>query len=208
MLTYTLEHPKPRATHAVRATLVFGILAGLGLATAFLAAGSLGLAARTTGLALWACLVLYSLMLCRWSETPFRQALFPLLLPLAIGLAAQNVAPFLVAWAGVLTWVRSGLCGAAPLFRRVLAEMILCLGAGGLSLALVWPAPSRIVYLAVNTPTALQLGLALWFFFLLQSLYFVFLNAEEPRRAPEQSAPAPFERAKRRAEAILAAAPE
>ena len=83
---------------------------------------------------------------------------------------------------------RSGICYPRSVVQSLVREAILC-GGGGLCLVL-W-----------NLSTPVSWGLGIWFFGLLQALFFVLF---EPGRPPsETSPPDPFDQALRRIEEIL-----
>lgn len=197
----SLRHATPMAQTTLpplRGALFFAAAAGCGVAAVYAAARPWGLGGEAVAGALWLLLGAYTLLLCRWTGAQAGKTFLPLAIPLAVAMTAAAAPPFVAAWVLVLAWVRSGLCQRGPLLRRVMAESLLCLAAGWAIAALLWTGSDLVA--AASLPRALQLGLGVWLFFLLQTLYFLFFE----QTAPQQDRNAAFERAKRRAEAILA----
>lgn len=141
---------------------MFGLLCAVLLFPITLFAGEgLGLYI-TTELALWIVLLLYSVLLARWSHTPLLQMVFPL----GVLLISAVTWPWFPLFYGLalltLAWFRSGICFKGPFLRLAIAEIVATAG-GGIFVA-VW-----------NPQTPIALSLSLWLFFLIQSLYFFFL---------------------------------
>lgn len=173
----------------IRTTVVFGLLSAL------LIFPVVGLLADHWGgglgfkLALWLDLALYSVLLVRWSKSRLLPALFPLGLLLAAALWPWSHSGFFLLGLGGLSWVRSGICFQAPPLRLLTAETIATVGGAGL-VALLAPG------------SALTWALAIWLFFLVQTLYFYIMPglAESPAKGPAQD---PFEAAREEAEKML-----
>lgn len=171
----------------VRTTLVFGLLSGLAFIPAHMAAEWFvhpGLAFR---LVIGAVIGLYALLLARWGRAGLLSALFPVLVLTAFAVLGTHRG-FLILALLVLAWIRSGVCFPGPATSRIAAEAALVLGGGVL-----------VQNFAPHTPAAWALGI--WLFFLIQSLYFVWVAPAGD--AAEPSEPDGFEDARRRAEAIL-----
>ena len=142
----------------IMTTLLFGLLSGLGV-----------IAAGTFTLHLWAWplaikgfvllnLILYCLLLCRLSKTPITWIVFPLVLAIVIGLWCDSGAACLLPVLAIFSWIRSGICFNEMPLRSGLGELI-TISAGS-------------VFLLVQPGSSLSLFLAVWFFFLVQTLYF------------------------------------
>jgi hypothetical protein len=133
-------------------------------------------------------LVLYSFLLCHWTATrPFILA-FPLMLVTGIALWPNSFTGFILVALWVFAWIRSGICCKAAPGRKVFAEFITILGGAGF--LLFWR-PEMISALPVAT----------WFFFLVQTLYYIIIpGVQEGRKA---GGPDPFERARREMERIF-----
>jgi hypothetical protein len=153
----------------VRTTVVFGLISALLIFPVVgLLAGRWG-GALGFKLALWIDLAVYSVLLVRWSKSRLLPALFPLGILLASALWPWTRSGFFLLGLGVLSWIRSGICFKAPALRLLTAETVAMAGGAGL-VALLGPA------------TALTWALALWLFFLVQTLYFYIMPglAEAP----------------------------
>ena len=177
-------------TAPVRTTLIFGLLSGLCMLplTNFLAIFSGGTMALNIFLALN--LVLYSFLLCHWTATRLVTLLFPLFLVIGIALWPNSSSGFILVALWVLAWIRSGICSKAMPGRKVFAELITLLGGAGF--LLFWR-PEVVFALPVAT----------WFFFLVQTLYFIIIpGMQEGRKAGD---PDPFECARREMDRILGA---
>jgi hypothetical protein len=174
---------------AVRTTIVYGMISALAaMPLAGVLATPLG---RVTAvkLVLWAMLSGYAVLLSRWSGRRLASQLFPLLLLLGVAFWPGVYRGFCFIAVGVLAWVRSGICFDRSPLRAVIAETLTL--AGGACL---------VVFLA---PTgAIAWALAIWLFWLIQSLYFflVPLPASRPIAAGEAD---PFTQACREVQRIL-----
>jgi hypothetical protein len=176
-------------TQPIRLTLIFGLLSGLSI---------LPLAHFSTSLNGWAVaskffvlinLVFYGFLLCYWSRTPVASIVFPLLLATGVALWPDSSSVFIAIALGVFSWIRSGICFKDLPVRIVFAESttIIC-GAGYL---LFWGAA------AASVPVV-----SIWFFFLVQALYFYIV----PDKVIEKRAAVlsdPFEHARLETERIL-----
>jgi hypothetical protein len=140
-------------------------------------------------LLIWGLLALYCLLLARWGGKAPVAALLPLGLLLATLAWPPARGGFFCFAAGVLAWVRSGICFPGPTLRALAGEGLTILAGGGLVMALKG-----------DTPLSWALGLAL--FTLVQGLYF-FLLPGSGRRAGGLR-PDPFERASRELRSLLA----
>ncbi len=128
----------------------------------------------------------YGFLLAKWTKTN----LFPVFLPLVLLsiLATCNISntTFMISSLSILCWIRSCVCYKGNLLQRIMAESIVCLGPGLLVACLSpYSEPAR--------------ALAVWMFFLVQSLYFVFLEESSGEKFTGDH----FEQARRKAEEIL-----
>jgi len=123
--------------------------------------------------ALFLCLAAYAALLARLSASPIRGLAAPLLLLSVVLASAASVTGFVIPAAAGLAWIRSGICFPGPSVRRAAAE-ILTLSAG---LALTT---------LLRLPGIVGWALGLWLFFLIQALYFAFVDLA-PARDPRQS---------------------
>lgn len=110
-------------------------------------------------LSLWADLAIYAVLLSRWSRTPLLRVLFPLALLLGTALWPQTYGGFFFLAAGVLCWIRSGVCFEGAPLRTLAAEVITVLGGSSL-----------VMLFGGRTP--LSWALAVCLFSLVQALYF------------------------------------
>ena len=172
----------------VRTTLIFGGLGGLVCCLAGWAGAwpvfwpwfSFGL--------VWCLIAVYALVLLRWSGRRLPAVFFPLLVLAGVGATLPTAGLAFGLALAIFSWIRSGICYPRSVVQSLVREAILC-GGGGLCLML-W-----------NLSTPVSWGLGIWFFSLLQALFFVLF---EPGRPPsETSPPDPFDQALRRIEEIL-----
>lgn len=172
----------------IAATIIFGLCSSLLLSLLLylpLSVMSISVSGR---LFLFFNLMLYGFLLCRWSNTSPRALFFPLLLALMLALYTHSYLHFIPVVLCMLCWMRSGICFRPQLVSAVIAEVVTIAGSAGL-LLLFWPY------------TVYSLPLALWMFFLVQTLYF-FIIAAEAQVSPSASKD-PFERASREMERLL-----
>jgi hypothetical protein len=148
----------------ITATLIFAAIAAL--LTAAVASLPQGRMPRWTGLnlAMFLCLAAYAALLARLSGKRIRALFAPFLILSTLPAVAGSVAGFAIPAAAGLCWIRSGICFPGPIVRRIAAEALT--GAAGLALV------------AGLRPAGLTgWMLAMWMFFLIQSLYFVIIDA-------------------------------
>lgn len=178
----------------MRTTLVFG----LGCALMFiplhllLSAVLSGLVfpAMTFRLILWTYLALYAVLLARWGkQKSVLRVLFPLVFLLAAGFVAGNRPGFLLIFLAALSWIRSGICFPGSALRTLASEVLVCIGGAGL-----------VSFFHPYSPATWAVGI--WLFFLIQSLYFMFMD-EKRDSNPERPDADPFEKARKGAEKIL-----
>lgn len=135
-------------------------------------------------------LVLYSFLLCRWTATRPLSLAFPLLLATGIALWPESSTAFLLAALWLFVWIRSGACIQAMVIRKIHAELITVLGGAGF--LLFW-----------SSDAPLALPVVTWFFFLVQSLYFIIIPDTQQREKNDD--PDQFELARREMERIFRA---
>lgn len=153
--------------------------ATFGGAAALLSAGAISLPlhfvawpARLNAM-LFLCLAAYAALLARLSARPIRTFAAPILLLSAVLVSAASVTGFVIPAAAGLAWIRSGICFPGPVVRRAAAETFTL--AAGLALC------------GVLRPSGTAgWALGLWMFFLIQALYFAFVDPA-PARDPRQS---------------------
>jgi hypothetical protein len=112
---------------------------------------------------LWSYLATYGFLLTRWAGTSTLSILFPLLLLMIIIFVVKSNSAFLLFALVIFSWIRSGICFQKPFSRVLPIELILTLGGAVL---VAWFTPDSMFTRA----------LGIWMFFLVQSLYFVFLD--------------------------------
>lgn len=140
-------------------------------------------------LALWADLAVYAVLLARWSRTGLAAVLFPLALLLGIALWPHTYIGFFFLAAGVLCWIRSGICfNLAPL-RSLAAEVVTL--AGGSALVLLFGGRSSLSW-----------AVAVCLFSLVQALYF-FIVPSGPGNTRKKAPTDPFQRAAEEAGKVL-----
>jgi len=178
--------------HPIRTTIFFGMICGLSFFPLNLALNYIFSWSSAICLTLWLFVSGYAFLLIRWSEKKFLSIVFPLLiLFLSIFLVKSTTAFFLLALV-VIGWIRSGICFQKPAGIRLAVELLLSFVGG-------------VLVVAFTPGSAIAWGLGIWMFFLVQTLYFVFIeyagNIEE-----ETAKMDPFEQASRQAETILSKA--
>ncbi len=136
---------------------------------------------------IWLGTACYALLLVRWSRRGLAAVIFPLAVLGLWGGALPPARSGVVLALAILSWVRSGLCFPGPPGRVVVREALIC-GGGG------------ILVQVLTTHGAVSGALGIWLFFLVQALFFVFLDTG---RVAFAAAEDPFERARQRAESLL-----
>ena len=173
-----------------RTTLVFGVLCAGATFTMHVATGGFYYRSLSLSLLIWAMTAVYGLLLCRWAGKNPVSLFFPLLALLLPVFALPCRPAFWIMCLTVFGWIRSGVCFPGNLLKTFAAELPLTLGGGAL--------------IAVFSPrTPLSWALAVWMFFLIQSLFFAFF---QPAETPDafKIAVDPFESARAEAEKIIA----
>ena len=139
---------------------------------------------------IWAYCAGYAWMLAKWGRVSLLSLVFPLLLLLLFVFLSGSISAFLLFTMGVVSWIRSGICFKGSLGKTLGAELLVCLGGG-------------IMVAAFEPHTIITWAVAIWMFFLVQSLYFVLFTKSAETEAAEEENVDLFERARRRVEAIL-----
>ncbi|MGD9330504.1 MAG: hypothetical protein PVJ53_04280 [Desulfobacterales bacterium] len=137
---------------------------------------------------IWLTMATYAVALARWSGRGPVAIVFPLLVLGAIGMDLSPSGWTLILALAMLSWIRSGICYPGPVLRSLLREFILCGGPG-------------LIILLWGPSTSLSWALGIWFFSLVQALFFILFEAETPSR--DEPLPDSFERAARRIESLL-----
>lgn len=173
----------------IQATLIFGILSALCVIPfTHLLAGHLGwlVVYKLFGVIN---LTLYSLLLCRWSGVSLTSILFPLLLVSGVAMWPNTHSVLVLVALCVFSWIRSGICFKNVPARGIIGEIVTMGGGAGL-IVFHWPS------------STFAQPIALWLFFLLQTLYFFIVpNTIEDSSAPVS--PDPFEQSYREVERLL-----
>jgi hypothetical protein len=137
-------------------------------------------------LIIWTYLAVYLLWLIKWKGESLFSVVFPLLLLLMLIFWGDSNAAYLFLAMGILSWVRSGICFPGNMLKMIGAEVLTCVGGGAM---VAYFAPYSMVTWAM----------AIWMFFLVQSLYFFFVEKTEETGVAID----PFEKARGEAERIL-----
>ena len=174
----------------IRTTIIFGLIGGFSFIP--LTAGFSCVLPWSTAfcLTIWIYLAIYSVVLIKCCGQKMTAIAFPLLIGLLTIIWTDSAITGLIIAAGILSWVRSGICYPNRFKKRVMVEIVLCAG-GGLLIAGFAPV------------SVLNWAIALWLFILIQALYFVIFEnsiTEQPGLKKD-----PFEAAREQAENILAA---
>jgi hypothetical protein len=170
-------------------TIIYGLLAGTSFVPLVTVLSNLLHWTAAFRLSIWLVLAGYLVILARWGRANLISIIFPLLLLLFLVFWGDTNSAFLFLALGVLSWVRSGICFQGSLLKTLVTEVALCLGAGALVVSF--------------TPhSTITWGVAVWMFFLVQSVYFV-VFADFGEKQEEQVELDSFHQARKRAERIL-----
>ncbi len=164
-----------------RTTVVFGLASGFLAVPAALLLSPYLYWPMAFKLTLWADLAFYAVLLARWSRARMLPLVFPLALLLGAALWPRTYSGFFFLAAGVLCWIRSGICFRGAPLRTLAAEVITVMG--GTALVMVF-----------GGRTSLSWAMAVCLFTLVQALYFYIV----PSRGMEEKTQVcedPFERA-------------
>ena len=177
-------------TKPMKTTIVFGLIGGLSFKPLVIGFSYVLSWSPAFYLTIWLYLAAYCVLLIKNCRKKITAIIFPLLIALLTIIWTDSVFINLMLAAGVLSWVRSGICYPDRLAKRFIAEIVLCAG-GSLMVAGFGPV------------TLLSWAMAIWMFILIQALYFVFFeNSFTEEHELEQD---PFEAAREQAENILSA---
>ena len=175
--------------HPIRNTILYGMACGLSFVPLTLMLNAFIPWPQALSLALWLFLTGYALLLNFWSKKFQMSTAFPLLLLLPVIFLTNTMTLFFILALVVTSWIRSGICFQEHGISGLAVELLLiCIGA---------------VLVQAFTPGSLYAwALGIWMFFLVQSLYFVFLGRIDQRREKPAETKV-FEHASRQAEKIL-----
>jgi hypothetical protein len=174
-------------------TIIYGLLGGMSFIPMVMVMSNFVHWTAAFRLAIWLILAGYLVILTRWGRVNLLSILFPLLLLLLLVFWGDTNSAFLFLALGVLSWVRSGICFQGGLLKSLVTEIALCLGAAAL-----------VVFFTPHS--AITWGVAVWMFFLVQSVYFVVFS-DLGEKQEEHAELDPFHQARTRAERILSAGP-
>ena len=172
-------------------TIIYGLLAGTSFIPMVMVMSNLIHWTAAFRLAIWLVLAGYLVLLTSWGRVSLFSLLFPLLLLLLLVFWGDTNSAFLFLALGVLSWVRSGICFHGGLLKSLVTEAALCFGAGAL-----------VVFFTPHS--TITWGVAVWMFFLVQSVYFV-VFADFAEKQEAQVELDPFHQARTLAERILSA---
>ena len=135
-------------------------------------------------------LTLYSLLLTRWTERKPAKIILPLILLIVIAKfqAPYETKQFVICTLLAFSWIRSGICAERSSLKLLIVELTLSFGGAALAVFL-------------SSQSAIGISLAIWLFFLFQSLYFIALPGKTVLQ--KKLVPDRFEQAKRQAEKLL-----
>jgi hypothetical protein len=174
-------------------TVIYGLLCGITFTPLVMVLGYALHSPVAFRLTIWVYLAGYLGFLIRWAGKDLRSILFPVLFLLFLAFWTGSTTAFLFMALGTLSWVRTGICSQGGLLKSLATEAVLSLGGG--------------VLLAYLTPQAtITWAMAVWIFFLLQSLYFLVFSGSCEAEEDEFELDS-FEQAKMQAEKILSTAP-
>ena len=171
----------------IRTTVFFGLICGLLFIPLSLGLCNIISWPMALNIILWSYLATYGFLLTRWAGKSVLSILFPLLLLFIIIFVVKSNSAFLLFALVIFSWIRSGICFQKPFSRVLPIELILTLGGAVL---VAWFTPDSMFTRA----------LGIWMFFLVQSLYFVFLDHGSLK---ENASSDPFEEAMMQAEKTI-----
>jgi len=178
--------------HPIRNTIFYGLFCGLSFVPLSLSLNALISWSSAVGLTLWLFISGYAVLLNLWGNKIQISTVFPLLLLLPAIFLIDSMVLFFLQALIVISWIRSGICFQKPGAMRLAVEMLLSFVGG-------------VLVVAFTPGSLFAWALCIWMFFLVQALYFVFIeyagNIEE-----ETAQMDPFEQANRQAETILSKA--
>ena len=174
----------------VRTTIIFGLLAGIAFVPLTMILSPILFWPTAFKLTIWFYLAVYGVLLTRWGRANPAAVFFPTLLLLLFALlGGWSPAAYLLFAVGIMSWIRSGICFQGNFIRILGTEIVISLGGAAL-----------VAFFAPNSTVAWALGI--WMFFLVQSLYFVFMGISDEVAGDEMSMDR-FEQARRQVEKIL-----
>jgi len=175
--------------HPIRNTIFYGLICGLSFVPLSLALNAFILWPRAVGLTLWLFIAGYAVLLNLWGDKIQISTVFPLLFLLLQIFFIDSMVLFFLLALSVISWIRSGICYQKSGAQRLAVELLLCF--------------SGAVLVYVFTPGSVYgWALGVWMFFLIQALYFVFLEPADNQQEKPVEIDA-FERASGQAERIL-----
>lgn len=174
---------------ATRATVVYALASGFLVVPAALLLMPVLLWPAAVKLTIWIDLAIYAMLLGRWGQTGLWPLVFPLALLMGAALWPETYLGFFFLTAGVLCWVRSGICFRGTPRRALAAEFITLTGGG-------------ILVMAFGGHSPLSWAVSVGLFGLVQALYFyiVPVRSKEERGAFAKD---PFERAAAEVQKLL-----
>jgi hypothetical protein len=174
----------------VRTTIVYALVGGFLIVPAAMLLSPYLNWATAFKLSLWIDLAIYAVLLARWSRTSLLAVLFPLVILLGMALWPLTYGGFFFLSAGVLSWIRSGICFQGAFLRTLAAEVITVLG--GCALVMLF-----------GGHTVLSWAIAICLFSLIQALYFFIVPHHGTTDEKSRAAGDPFDRAVEEARKVL-----
>ena len=173
-----------------RTTIVYALAGGFLVVPAAMLLSPYLHWATALKLSLWADLAIYAVLLARWGRMPLPGVIFPLALLLGAAMWPRTYTGFFFLAAGVLCWIRSGICFQGAPLRTLAAEAITVLG--GSSLVMLF-----------GGHTSLSWAIAVCLFSLVQALYFFIVPIHRTTVEKSCRDEDPFDRALEEARKVL-----
>jgi hypothetical protein len=174
----------------VRTTIVYALAGGFLIVPFALLLSPYLHWATAFKLSLWADLAIYAVLLTRWGRASLPEVIFPLALLLGMALWPHTYTGFFFLAAGVLSWIRSGICFQGVPLRTLTAEVLTVLG--GCSLVMLF-----------GGRTPLSWAVAICLFSLVQALYFFMVPVQRNVDEKNKAGGDPFDRAVEEARKVL-----
>ncbi|MDY7037725.1 MAG: hypothetical protein SV375_16375 [Thermodesulfobacteriota bacterium] len=173
----------------IRTTIFFGLICGLSFIPLAMILNYFLSWSSSICLTLWLYIAGYSMLLTRWSKKGTASIVFPLMLLFLTVFLVDSISAFFLLALIVMSWIRSGICFKKRAGIGLLIELLICFFGG--------------VLMVLFTPySAFSWALGFWMFFLVQALYFVFIDVTAVKTGYRGETDT-FERAQKCAEDIL-----
>jgi hypothetical protein len=147
----------------IRTTLLFGLMCGLIFIPISMMFKYTYFWPYIFRITIFSYLAVYAVFLSGWGNKKRFAVLFPLLFLFIFILAQNSTLAFLLLSMGMLSWIRSGVCFQDAFAKSMGGEIIFTMGGGAL-------------VACFNPHTTITWALGIWLYFMVQSVYFMFMT--------------------------------